>query len=736
MKFVMKPFFLLRPFFEWTTRYPLICVLTAGLMAILGGFDGGMGLRFLFLEGSPFSAGLAVAVVLFEVCFVCYLLDSDEPWMRPNPVDADSLEQYRIRYLAITVGLLATLAFGMATAGSAGGLPMMFTLGLITGVASVAFFSRIIGKWIDQAYSTLLLPFWQRSKNSAESNGLSRSLVTIANWVVKPPKELQLSSIHTRGAVAGVLIAFTYSLLVLTRPSWVSAAVAICVLLGLVAAIYGYLRFNFPRRFFGAFLFLAIWVTSRVGSETYLHRFPKFEARHYDSPTSLARADQPNDDLLSDTDVLLRWKELAGAPEEAAENEETYLEMLPRLVVVSTSGGGIRAGVWTANVLAQLEREIKDFPRHLRLVTGASGGMYGASYYVKTLNPPDSKESHEVPLDKVISNVAASSLGKVARELVLGDVPHYLAGATDAIGARDRGTALESAWQENTQGGFAMPFSNLKQGEADGWRPSLIVSPMMSDDGRRLLFSNLNLGRLTQSKGFVLDQGVADYSVNAIEFYKLFPDVDVQLSTAIRMNASFPYVSPDGVLPTVPPRRIVDAGYYDNFGVNVAAAWLFQRRQWLAQHTSGVLLIQIRDSKSAVTRRKPEATPSAVNGPIERGLSWITTPFTAVMSARNSTNSFRNDEELQSLQTELQNSRVRAWKKHFKKMFGNENRVLPASGLNDVRSFFVTTALELDEEVSLSWTLTDNEINRISESASRKEIQARITKIDDWLHKQ
>ena len=47
------------------------------------------------------------------------------------------------------------------------------------------------------------------------------------------------------------------------------------------------------------------------------------------------------------------------------------------------------------------------------------------------------------------------------------------------------------------------------------------------------------------------------------------------------MNASFPYISPAVSLPVDPPRRVVDAGYYDNYGVNLAAAWAYMNREWI-----------------------------------------------------------------------------------------------------------------------------------------------------------
>ena len=64
------------------------------------------------------------------------------------------------------------------------------------------------------------------------------------------------------------------------------------------------------------------------------------------------------------------------------------------------------------------------------------------------------------------------------------------------------------------------------------------------------------------------------------EWITLFPDrADrFKLSTAVRTSASFPFFSPATTLPTLPRRRVVDAGYYDTYGVSLAASWLFSVR--------------------------------------------------------------------------------------------------------------------------------------------------------------
>ena len=42
------------------------------------------------------------------------------------------------------------------------------------------------------------------------------------------------------------------------------------------------------------------------------------------------------------------------------------------------------------------------------------------------------------------------------------------------------------------------PFRELAAGEAEGWRPSLVFSPMLLEDGRRLLISNLDLAHYSR----------------------------------------------------------------------------------------------------------------------------------------------------------------------------------------------------------------------------------------------
>ena len=102
-------------------------------------------------------------------------------------------------------------------------------------------------------------------------------------------------------------------------------------------------------------------------------------------------------------------------------------------------------------------------------------------------------------------------------------------------------------------------------------------------------------------------------------------------------------------LPTDPPRHVVDAGYYDNYGMQVSTAWLHANREWLARHTSGVLLIQIRDSLSVMDRVDTDDHTTTPWEMISHGFDLVLNPIQAAARARSSTSMFRNDLEVEYL---------------------------------------------------------------------------------------
>ncbi|HET8964198.1 MAG TPA: hypothetical protein VFM99_09885, partial [Chitinophagales bacterium] len=66
------------------------------------------------------------------------------------------------------------------------------------------------------------------------------------------------------------------------------------------------------------------------------------------------------------------------------------------------------------------------------------------------------------------------------------------------------------------------------------------------------------------------------------------------LSTAIRMNCTFPYILPKVHLPTTPSIEVMDAGIRDNYGIETSVRYAATFQDWILKNTSGVIMLNIR----------------------------------------------------------------------------------------------------------------------------------------------
>jgi hypothetical protein len=435
----------------------------------------------------------------------------------------------------------------------------------------------------------------------------------------------------------------------------------------------------------------------------------------------------------------------------------------PKLVLLTATGGANRSGLWTAKVLYELHNDpgLPDFAKHLRIITGASGGMVGASYYVGSVQPDGKLQDGFQPDD-----IAQDFLTPIINSAVFRELPQLT--LPSATYDRDRGEMLDRAMEgevpnidptirQRLHNAFARPFADWAEGERAGWRPSMIFSPMIVEDGRRLFISNRHVPFLTCSRGdFLLPnrptfgqeqteaentkvsqvqakgtatkrrkagEGTEDvYSRPAVEFFRLFPEARnrFHVSTAARMNATFPFVSPAVSLPTKAPRRIVDAGYFDNTGVSVAAAWLYENREWIAKECSGVIIIQIRDFASHQENRNL-SYPLASGGSFLPGLTGV---LSAVDHARSASANYRNDDELAQLG------------KYFKSYFKANAVQLPKNVPAD--NFFTTVVFERYTDVGMNWYLSQSDKKDILDSWDKGKNNmnpASLHKLREWWAK-
>jgi len=166
------------------------------------------------------------------------------------------------------------------------------------------------------------------------------------------------------------------------------------------------------------------------------------------------------------------------------------------------------------------------------------------------------------------------------------------------------------------------------------------------------------------------------------------------------MNATFPYVTPAISLPTLSPRRPVDAGYYDNYGVSLAADWIMddRTRKWLEEYTSGVILLQIRAYPLSSSER------GGALSWIMNGAQWLSAPFEGYTTVYKRAMLSRNDTKIEALEKQFNTGRLG-------------------------EPFFEPIVLQCDESAPLSWIISERDRERLRSSLLRNDFEHLINVI-------
>jgi hypothetical protein len=282
--------------------------------------------------------------------------------------------------------------------------------------------------------------------------------------------------------------------------------------------------------------------------------------------------------------ILNRWKQKQG-------------EDKPLLVVMATSGGGTRSATFTMNALQKLDSITNgNFMRQAFLITGASGGMIGATYFRELYRERLLKKNIDLQSPKYVDDIAGDLLNPTFSSFVARDVfapqQYFMVGPYRYL--KDRGYSFENALNNNTRGLLNKRLQDYVLDETAANIPLIIFHNVITRDGKKLLIS-------TQPLRFMM-QPTADSnqisSQDAVDFTTFFAKqnpLNLRLLTTLRMNATFPVVLPNVWLPSEPVIDVMDGGLRDNYGVETALRFLSSMHSWIEKNTRGVLIIQIRD---------------------------------------------------------------------------------------------------------------------------------------------
>ncbi len=327
--------------------------------------------------------------------------------------------------------------------------------------------------------------------------------------------------------------------------------------------------------------------------------------------------DLGNEKSGDETEERARDRILSGVPDFA----KIVREMRPSLpaskggqrtlVCVTAVGGGIQASAWTAKVMTELNNRYGDkFGDSVTLISAVSGGSVGTMFYLDALEervgkprfrkgalgpvplkgaggPPAGKEQGVPPILDLAtrSSLEAAGWGFAYPDLLRTIFPP-LAGAMD-----DRGARVEEDWRKRLHAGRSkagvwrmhdrrvkpeQEVQGLRERMEKGTLPIAVFNATVAETGQRMLLWPF------------LSRPAAERAVNgrwpgpseARELVELYPRSNLAVSTAVRLSATFSYISPicrpmrdDGTGASAPEAHcyhFCDGGYTDNEGAVTA----------------------------------------------------------------------------------------------------------------------------------------------------------------------
>lgn len=347
-----------------------------------------------------------------------------------------------------------------------------------------------------------------------------------------------------------------------------------------------------------------------------------------ETPYTIAHLQQLNDSTATKKDraqvltALKNWRKKFTGDEK------------PKMVFTCVSGGGKRAALWTLTALQAADSLTRgSLMNNTMLITGASGGLIGAGYFrelkfQEKLNNPSMPYAERHLWQLSTDNLNPIIFSLLANDLFVGFTKFEYNGR---FYAKDRSYTFEEQLNQITEKLMDKPLKSYRDPELQSLIPMMILSPTVVTDGRRLYISSLPVSFMNSDL-----LGYSEYTnpkISGVDFQKLFENQEgenLRFLSALRMSATFPYITPNTTLPTDPPIEIMDAGISDNFGISDAVRFLYAFKEWIAENTSGVVFLSIRDS--------PKLSPVAK----KKGQSLIDNFYQPISSVYNNFENFQD----------------------------------------------------------------------------------------------
>lgn len=300
---------------------------------------------------------------------------------------------------------------------------------------------------------------------------------------------------------------------------------------------------------------------------------------------SLCSIDKINADKANMIRILNNWK--------AKQQEEK-----PVMFFINVSGGGLRSAAFVMNAMQKLDSITQgNLMKHTFLISGASGGMLAATYYRELYREKLGNKNLNISDSRFTDNIAGDLLNPVFTSMIARDifapVQKFKIGEFDFV--KDRGYAFEKKLADNTDGLLNKQLKDIAADDHNATVPLIIFNSVIKSDGRKMMIGTQPLSFMMKPSYLFSNK---EASPDAVDFAALFHEqqpMNLRMLTALRMNATFPYVLPNVWLPSNPVIDVMDAGLRDNYGQETTLRFIDVFNDWIKENTSGVVIVQLRD---------------------------------------------------------------------------------------------------------------------------------------------
>lgn len=406
------------------------------------------------------------------------------------------------------------------------------------------------------------------------------------------------------------VITSVYGLFKFTSGKWSTTAFFIAFILINVATKYSYL--SYQNKVFG--------LDYTKGNKEY----------SVDALTKLANKKDVQKDIENTHLILENW--LA--------NNKSYKK--PKIIFICASGGGHRASMFTMAML-QTADSISNgkLMKQTVLMTGASGGMLGVAYYRELYYQHSLHQLQGSLYDKKYTFDIAKDLNSaITASITTNDLFYPLRSIKmkENKYKKDRAYMWEYQFNSNTHQFLKKNLADYVQPEKSAQIPMMLNYPVITNDARYLLVAsqpmrymmkpyNANTGWINQNQ---IEVDAIDYQ----SYFSGFHPLDMPISTAVRINATYPWILPNATFPTTPEFTTMDAGIRDNLGTGLACRFISVYKKWINENTSGIVIVEIRSL---------EKVDAIVELDRKSWFSKVTSPFGTISNNLTNLHDYNND---------------------------------------------------------------------------------------------